>query len=255
MSAAATSPAPPPSAAPWTRATTAFGEVSTVSKRSRSAPASARLSSREKCAAAFIQAMSAPAQNTAPWPASTITRTSSRAEAARTLSRSSCAVGPSSALRASGRASATCATGPSRVSATRASPMATASMPRPSGTLGRCRHPRHVSGAVMVHVTAMLGLAHAYYVLDLRHAEGWIGYGTHIDEARYGRLARIGPRSSSSATPPRCGASAARSTCATRSASSRRAQSSTRAGRPRSSTAWTTRGRATRRRGCRAAPR
>jgi len=55
------------------------------------------------------------------------------------------------------------------------------------------RHPRHVSGAVMVHVTAMLGLAHAYYILDLRHAEGWIGYGTHIDEARYGRLARIGP--------------------------------------------------------------
>jgi hypothetical protein len=39
----------------------------------------------------------------------------------------------------------------------------------------------------------MLGLAHAYYVLDLRHAEGWIGYGTHIDAARYGRLARIGP--------------------------------------------------------------
>jgi len=55
------------------------------------------------------------------------------------------------------------------------------------------RHPRHVSGAVMVHVTAMLGLAHAYFVLGLRHAEGWIGYGTHIEQARYGRLAVIGP--------------------------------------------------------------
>jgi hypothetical protein len=55
------------------------------------------------------------------------------------------------------------------------------------------RHPRHVSGAVMVHVTAMLGLAHAYFVLGLRHKDGWIGYGTHIDSARYGRLARIGP--------------------------------------------------------------
>jgi len=55
------------------------------------------------------------------------------------------------------------------------------------------RHPRHVSGAVMIHVTAMLGLAHAYFVLGLRHAEGWIGYGTHIAEARYGRLATIGP--------------------------------------------------------------
>ncbi len=55
------------------------------------------------------------------------------------------------------------------------------------------RHPRHVSGAVMVHVTGMLGFAHAYYLLGLRHAEGWIGYGTHIHSARYGRLALIGP--------------------------------------------------------------
>ena len=55
------------------------------------------------------------------------------------------------------------------------------------------RHPLHVSGAVMVHVTAMLGFAHAYFVLGLRHADGWIGYGTHIHSARYGRLATIGP--------------------------------------------------------------
>jgi hypothetical protein len=55
------------------------------------------------------------------------------------------------------------------------------------------RHPRHVSGAVMVHVTAMLGFAHAYFLLGLRHAEGWIGYGTSIESARYGRLATIGP--------------------------------------------------------------
>ena len=55
------------------------------------------------------------------------------------------------------------------------------------------RHPRHVSGALMVHVTAMLGFAHAYFVLGLRHADGWAGYGTHIHAARYGRLATIGP--------------------------------------------------------------
>ncbi len=55
------------------------------------------------------------------------------------------------------------------------------------------RHPRHVSGGLFVHVTGMLGFAHAYYVLGLRHAEGWIGYGAHIHRARYGRLARIGP--------------------------------------------------------------
>jgi hypothetical protein len=55
------------------------------------------------------------------------------------------------------------------------------------------KHPRHVSGALMIHLTAMLGFAHAYFVLSLRHADGWIGYGTHIHAARYGRLARIGP--------------------------------------------------------------
>jgi len=55
------------------------------------------------------------------------------------------------------------------------------------------RHPRHVSGGLMVHATGMLGFAHAWYVLGLRHAEGWIGYGTHIHDARYGRLATVGP--------------------------------------------------------------
>ena len=55
------------------------------------------------------------------------------------------------------------------------------------------RHPRHVSGGLMVHVTGMLGFAHAYFVLDLRHADGWIGYGTHIHAARYGRSPRPGP--------------------------------------------------------------
>ena len=54
-------------------------------------------------------------------------------------------------------------------------------------------HPRHVSGGLLVHVTGMLGFAHAFYVLGLRHADGWIGYGTHIHRARWGSLARIGP--------------------------------------------------------------
>jgi hypothetical protein len=55
------------------------------------------------------------------------------------------------------------------------------------------RHPRHVSGALMVHATAILGFAHAYYVLGLRHADGWIGYGTHIHQARWPSMARMGP--------------------------------------------------------------
>ena len=55
------------------------------------------------------------------------------------------------------------------------------------------RHPRHVSGGLMLHVTGMVGFAHGYHVLDLRHADGWIGYGTHIHEARFRKMARIGP--------------------------------------------------------------
>lgn len=50
------------------------------------------------------------------------------------------------------------------------------------------RHPRHVSGGLMIHVTGILGFAHAYHVLDLRHADGWIGYGARIHEARFHNL-------------------------------------------------------------------
>jgi hypothetical protein len=54
------------------------------------------------------------------------------------------------------------------------------------------RHPRHVSGGLMVHMTGMVGFVHAYHVLGLRHAEGWIGYGGRIYEARYLALAPPG---------------------------------------------------------------
>src|SRR5687768_3882833 len=33
------------------------------------------------------------------------------------------------------------------------------------------RHPRHVSGALMIHATGILGFAHAYHILELRHAD------------------------------------------------------------------------------------
>ena len=55
------------------------------------------------------------------------------------------------------------------------------------------RHPLHVSGGLMVHMTGMVGFIHAYYVLDMRHAEGWIGYGVRIHDARFCGLARPGP--------------------------------------------------------------
>lgn len=54
------------------------------------------------------------------------------------------------------------------------------------------KHPRHVSGGLMVHMTGMIGFVHAYYVLDLRHADGWIGYGGRIHSARFKALAAPG---------------------------------------------------------------
>ena len=54
------------------------------------------------------------------------------------------------------------------------------------------RHPRHLSGGLMVHMTGMMGFVHAYYVLGLRHAEGWIGYGAKIHSARFSSLATPG---------------------------------------------------------------
>ena len=54
------------------------------------------------------------------------------------------------------------------------------------------RHPRHMSGGLMVHMTGMMGFVHAYYVLDLRHHDGWIGYGAKIHEARFLALATPG---------------------------------------------------------------
>lgn len=53
-------------------------------------------------------------------------------------------------------------------------------------------HPRHVSGGLMVHVTGIVGFAHAYYVLGLRHSEGWIGYGARIHAARFHAIAGPG---------------------------------------------------------------
>jgi hypothetical protein len=55
------------------------------------------------------------------------------------------------------------------------------------------RHPPHVAAGVLIHLTGMLGYAHAYYVLDLRQADGWIGFGTNIENARFGRLVAVGP--------------------------------------------------------------
>lgn len=54
------------------------------------------------------------------------------------------------------------------------------------------RHPQHVSGGLMVHMTGMVGFVHAYYVLGLRHSEGWIGYGGRVHSARFRAMATPG---------------------------------------------------------------
>ena len=54
------------------------------------------------------------------------------------------------------------------------------------------RHPRHVSGGLMVHMTGVAGYAHFYYVTGLRHRDGWVGFGGRIRSARFHALATVG---------------------------------------------------------------
>ena len=49
-------------------------------------------------------------------------------------------------------------------------------------------HPRHINGGLILHATGMLGFVHAYHVLDLRFADGWVGYGTHVHRAVFRRM-------------------------------------------------------------------
>lgn len=53
-------------------------------------------------------------------------------------------------------------------------------------------HPRHVSGGLIVHVSGMVGFAHAFYLLGIRRRQGWTGYGVRIKNARYRQLALVG---------------------------------------------------------------
>ena len=53
------------------------------------------------------------------------------------------------------------------------------------------RHPRHVSGGLMVHMTGIAGFAHFYHLLGLRHRDGWVGFGGRIRAARFHALATM----------------------------------------------------------------
>jgi hypothetical protein len=73
-----------------------------------------------------------------------------------------------------------------RVDTTRLGPLVDAQQETPG-------HPKHVPGAVMVQITGTLGNLHAVYVLGLRPSEGWVGFGTHIRNARFPSMGVIGP--------------------------------------------------------------
>ena len=161
MSQAAASPTPPPKTLPWTRATTGFGRSASEWKRPPSRVASARFCSKLADAEAFMAAMSAPAQNDAPRPPRTITRTEGSWARAWKASFSSSANSVESALCCSGRLSHTRATARSRATSIRpgtatllAAPLAgfmedstvtTESLPREiPGRQDRGGHPWHV---------------------------------------------------------------------------------------------------------------
>ena len=44
----------------------------------------------------------------------------------------------------------------------------------------------------MIHMTGVAGMVHAFYVLGLRHSEGWVGYGGAIHRGRFKSLAPPG---------------------------------------------------------------
>ena len=65
-----------------------------------------------------------------------------------------------------------------RVDTTKLGPLVDAQRPHTG-------HTRHVPGAIMVQITGTLGNLHAVYVLGLRVSEGWVGFGTHVRNARF----------------------------------------------------------------------
>ena len=53
-------------------------------------------------------------------------------------------------------------------------------------------HPPHVAGPVLIQLTGMLGMVHAWFLHGVRFDEGWIGFGSRIHRADFRRLVRLG---------------------------------------------------------------
>jgi len=54
-------------------------------------------------------------------------------------------------------------------------------------------HPPHLPGAVIIHLTGMVGILAAQILLEIRFGEGWSGYGSRIHRAEFKRLVKLGP--------------------------------------------------------------
>lgn len=54
-------------------------------------------------------------------------------------------------------------------------------------------HPPHLPGAVIIHLTGMVGLAAAQIFLGIRYDQGWSGYGSRIHRGDFKRIVRLGP--------------------------------------------------------------
>ena len=54
-------------------------------------------------------------------------------------------------------------------------------------------HPKHLPGAVCIQITGTLGALMSAYMLDMRRTDGWVGFGTHIHEAKFPSIGEIGP--------------------------------------------------------------
>jgi hypothetical protein len=64
--------------------------------------------------------------------------------------------------------------------------------------VGEQRHheilfPPHLPGAVIIHLTGVMGMIAAQVLLDLRYDKGWSGYGSRIHKAEFKRLVTLGP--------------------------------------------------------------
>src|SRR5690348_12946006 len=53
------------------------------------------------------------------------------------------------------------------------------------------RHPRHISGPDMVMLTATLGSLHAYFFHSCKWQDGWVGFGSRMENVEFHNLAQI----------------------------------------------------------------